>query len=79
MSFLKELKDRKSSRNPDEPANLDNAKITFTKPSYSNNKSQIKSKITSKTGGGILLDEYVVGQKKPRTSKIAKRETGNKH
>ena len=68
---MAELKDRK--REPEEKSfDPDNDKIQFNRPKSNKIKTNQKNESSSsktKVGGGILLDEYVVGMAKPRTSK----------
>ena len=68
---MAELKDRK--REPEEKSfDPDNDKIQFNRPKSNKIKTDQKNESSSsktKVGGGILLDEYVVGMAKPRTSK----------
>ena len=69
LSFLAELKDRK--REPEEKSfDPDNDKIQFNRPKQNKTKQNVGNNLSkTKVGGGILLDEYVVGMAKPRVSK----------
>ena len=72
LSFLAELKDRK--REPEEKSfDPDNDKIQFNRPKSNkiktNQENAESSSSKTKVGGGILLDEYVVGMAKPRVPK----------
>jgi len=75
LSFLAELKDRK--REPEEKSfDPDNDKIQFNRPKQNKTKQNVGSNLSkTKVGGGILLDEYVVGMAKPRVSKTRSNAT----
>ena len=65
---MAELKDRK--REPEEKFDPDNDKIQFNRPKQNKIKQNVGNNLSkTKVGGGILLDEYVVGMAKPRVSK----------
>ena len=66
---MAELKDRK--REPEEKSfDPDNDKIQFNRPKQNKTKQNVGNNLSKiKVGGGILLDEYVVGMAKPRVSK----------
>jgi len=78
LSFLAELKDRK--REPEEKSfDPDNDKIQFNRPKSNkiktNQENAESSSSKTKVGGGILLDEYVVGMAKPRVPKYRSKAT----